>query len=428
MTAEGPTVSAAINRLPDEIIMLAAQGIVVSLAVTIESPIINLLSTATALVRDRDSYLLVRKFTIHWALGLTVLAAAIAFTPLFDLVVRRWMGTPPEIAHWVKPGMQIMTLWTAAIAWRRFLQGVLIHFGYTRYIAWGTAIRLIASAGTAIALALWGAFPGVILGALALMAGVIAEAAAITVAIRPLFKKELAPDTESEKENPLTYRELFWFHLPLASTAVLTLLAQPLVTVSLARLDNPNLSLAAWPLLFQLILMARAGAMALPEAVIALTKGPETFRPIRTFTLLVAAVSTLGMLLLAFSPLLSFYLLGIQDADAKVAGLAAYGTRLFLPYPALFVLVSWIRGVLINRYHTSAVNMGMILNLLVTIVVLIVGVAFRFDGIATAAIALIAAIIAELLYLYWRMQRLLFGKKSAQNKRSRLAPAAWQSD
>lgn len=428
MTAEGPTVSAAINRLPDEIIMLAAQGIVVSLAVTIESPIINLLSTATALVRDRDSYLLVRKFTIHWALGLTVLAAAIAFTPLFDLVVRRWMGTPPEIAHWVKPGMQIMTLWTAAIAWRRFLQGVLIHFGYTRYIAWGTAIRLIGSAGTAIALALWGAFPGVILGALALMAGVIAEAAAITIAIRPLFKKELAPDTESEKENPLTYRELFWFHLPLASTAVLTLLAQPLVTVSLARLDNPNLSLAAWPLLFQLILMARAGAMALPEAVIALTKGPETFRPIRTFTLLVAAVSTLGMLLLAFSPLLSFYLLGIQDADAKVAGLAAYGTRLFLPYPALFVLVSWIRGVLINRYHTSAVNMGMILNLLVTIVVLIVGVAFRFDGIATAAIALIAAIIAELLYLYWRMQRLLFGKKSAQKKRSRLAPAAWQSD
>lgn len=428
MTAEGPTVSAAINRLPDEIIMLAAQGIVVSLAVTIESPIINLLSTATALVRDRDSYLLVRKFTIHWALGLTVLAAAIAFTPLFDLVVRRWMGTPPEIAHWVKPGMQIMTLWSAAIAWRRFLQGVLIHFGYTRYIAWGTAIRLIGSAGTAIALALWGAFPGVILGALALMAGVIAEAAAITVAIRPLFKKELAPDTESEKENPLTYRELFWFHLPLASTAVLTLLAQPLVTVSLARLDNPNLSLAAWPLLFQLILMARAGAMALPEAVIALTKGPETFRPIRTFTLLVAAVSTLGMLLLAFSPLLSFYLLGIQDADAKVAGLAAYGTRLFLPYPALFVLVSWIRGVLINRYHTSAVNMGMILNLLVTIVVLIVGVAFRFDGIATAAIALIAAIIAELLYLYWRMQRLLFGKKSAQKKRSRLAPAAWQSD
>ena len=43
MSAEGPIVSAAINRLPNEVLMLAAQGIVVSLEVTIESPIINLL-------------------------------------------------------------------------------------------------------------------------------------------------------------------------------------------------------------------------------------------------------------------------------------------------------------------------------------------------------------------------------------------------
>ncbi len=45
--AEGPLVSAAINRLPDEVVMLAAFGIVISLAVLIESPIINLLATRT---------------------------------------------------------------------------------------------------------------------------------------------------------------------------------------------------------------------------------------------------------------------------------------------------------------------------------------------------------------------------------------------
>ena len=71
MTAEGPVISAVINRLPDEVIMLAAQGIVVSLSVMIESPIINMLATATALVRDRASYILVRNFTVHWAVLLT---------------------------------------------------------------------------------------------------------------------------------------------------------------------------------------------------------------------------------------------------------------------------------------------------------------------------------------------------------------------
>ena len=118
MTAEGPIVSAAINRLPNEVIMLAAQGIVVSLSVTIESPIINLLATSTALVKDRASFLQVRRFTIHWMVLLTAVTILIAFTPVFDLVVIRWLGTPSNVAEWVRPGLRIMTLWTAAIAWR----------------------------------------------------------------------------------------------------------------------------------------------------------------------------------------------------------------------------------------------------------------------------------------------------------------------
>ncbi|HSM54681.1 MAG TPA: hypothetical protein VK879_00870, partial [Candidatus Sulfomarinibacteraceae bacterium] len=199
--------------------------------------------------------------------------------------------------------------------------------------------------------------------------------------------------------------ELFWFHLPLASTAVLTLLAQPLVAVSLARLDNPTLSLAAWPLVFQLTLLSRAAAMALPEAVIALTEGPDTHAPVRRFSLTLAAVSTVGMVLFVFSPLLPFYLVQIQDTHLDVASLAAYGTRLFLFYPAFFVLVSWLRGILINDRETGVVNAGMAINLTVTAVVLFLGVAVRLTGILTAALALNAAIVAELLYLFMRRRR-----------------------
>lgn len=407
MTAEGPTVTAAINRLPNEVVMLAAQGIVVSLSVTIESPVINMLATATALVKDRHSYELVRKFSIHWAIVLTIVAALIAFTPLFDIVVVQWLDTPLEIARWVRPGMQIMTFWSAAIAWRRFLQGVLIHFGYTKYVGWGTAVRLLASAGTAISLALWSGFPGVITGATALMAGVIAEAVFATIAVRPLLQNELAEDRPPAPGPLLTYRELFWFHLPLAGTAVLTLLAQPLVTMSLARLDNPTQSLAAWPLIFQLLLMARAAAMALPEAVIALVDGPETRPPIRSFSLSLAAISGLGMLLLSTTPLLPFYLLEVQDAQASVSALAAYGTRLFLLYPALFVIVSWLRGLLINRHATKAVNIGMAINLALTALILWAGLLLEGHGITTAALALNVAILLELIFLLWRAQRIL---------------------
>lgn len=409
MSAEGPIVSAAINRLPNEVIMLAAMGIVTSLSVTIESPIINLLSTATALTQDWRTFVLLRRFTLHWILLLTGVSAALAFTPLFDLVVVRAMGTPPAVAEWVRPGMQIMLFWTAAIGWRRFLQGVLIRFGYTRRLAWGTAVRLAASGGTAIALALWSGWPGVVVGACALMAGVLAEALFATLAVRPVLHHELHPDSPLPPEEPgreLTYRELFWFHLPLAATSLLTLLAQPLVAFSLARLANPTNSLAAWPLIFQMLLLTRAAAFALPEVVIALTRRQDNYAPIRRFSLTLAAASLAGTALVTMTPLLSFYIFVVQDTTPEVGELARLGMTLFLFLPAITVLISWLRGLLISRRATRDVNLGMAINLSLTAVVLFAGLAVRWPGIPTAAVALNLAALAEMLYLFWRVRRL----------------------
>ncbi|MBP6470148.1 MAG: hypothetical protein KBE23_15815 [Chloroflexi bacterium] len=407
MTAEGPIISASINRLPNEVIMLAAFGIVNSLSVTIESPIINLLATSTALVKDRPSYLLVRRFTIQWAIALTAVAAIVAFTPVFDWIVTGLLDTPPEVAQWVRPGMQIMTLWSAAIAWRRFLQGVMIHFGETRKVAWGTAVRLLASGGTAVSLTLFSGWPGVIIAGTSLMAGVTAEALYATLAVRPLQKKYLAIDSPIAPGTPLTARELFWFHLPLASTSLLILLAQPMVTFSLARLDQPVASLAAWPVVFQIMLMARAAALALPEVVIALSERPDAFRPLRRFSLNLALIMTGLMALFILTPLAAFYIYVVQDMTAVVGALTESSLIYFLLFPALATFISWLRGLLINRRATKAVNVGMAINLVVTAVVLAIGLLVRWPGLPTAAVALNAAALGEILYLGWYTQRIL---------------------
>ena len=414
MTAEGPIVSAAINRLPNEVIMLAAQGIVVSLSVTIESPIINLLATSTALVKDRASFLQVRRFTIHWMILLTLVTILIAFTPMFDLVVVRWLGTPAEVAEWVRPGLQIMTLWSAAIAWRRFLQGVLIAFNQPRKMAWGTAVRLLTSGGGVIVLASFTNWPGVVNGATALMLGVIAEAIYATLAVRPLLQNELSP-TGHQEETALSYRDLLAFHLPLAGTAVMVLLVQPLVTFSLARLDRPTESLAAWPVIFQIMLMARAAALALPEAVIALTKGPHTYQPIRRFSLILAVQVGLAVSLFIFSPLAHLYLFGVQDMTPEVGGLAQSSLIYFLTFPALTVLAMWLRGLLINGRKTTAVNVAMIVNMVITVAVLGTGLINQWPGLPTAAAALSLAVLAESIYLGWRAQRFwpIFSSKLA---------------
>jgi len=405
MTMEGPFVTATINRLPNEVIMLAAMGIVVSLSVTIESPIINLLATSTALVRDRASFLLVRRFTVHWMICLTAVTFLIAYTPLFDVVVRQLLGTPEEIAVWVRPGLKILLFWSAAIAWRRFLQGVLIHFNQPKKVAWGTVVRLVSSAGTAFVLGMWSGWPGVIIGATALMLGVLAEAAYATWAVRPLLKTKLGPAAPAAEGEPLTYSALFWFHLPLAGTSLLILLTQPLVTSSLARLQNPAESLAAWPVLFQIMLMARAAAFALPEVVIALTKDEGSHRPLRRFSFNLAFLITGVMLLFTVTPASTFYIFVVQDMTAEVGGLVKMALVFFLFFPALTVIDMWLRGVLIHGRHTKDVNVAMGINLAVTAVALGIGMVWQTPGLPTAAVALNAAIICEILYLLWRARR-----------------------
>jgi len=398
MMAEGPLISAAVNRLPDAVVHLAALGIIFSLAVAIESPIVNLLATSTAKVRDVQSYRQVRRLTLHWCAALTLVAAAIAWPDVFNLVVIDWLGVPVDIARWVRPGMVIMIPWTAAIGWRRFLQGVLISGGRPRAVAHGTAIRLGTSAGIAISLAVASDMPGALVGAWGLVVGVVAEALFATWACRSVI---LALPAESDRE-PLGYSNLTRFHLPLAGTAVLTLLIQPFITACLARLARPVETLAAWPLIFQFMLLMRAPALALPETIIALGEQPDRRPALGRFTRTLTLASLVAMLLFALTPLATLYLDGLQNAEAGVVELARFGIILMIPLPALATLISWRRGLLILEGRTLVVNEAMFVRLLTTALLLVAGLASGWSGVVTAGLALVLSVVAELAHLAWR--------------------------
>src|SRR5687767_11869652 len=126
MMLEGPAVQAAIGRLPEPALNLAAWGLTMSLALLVESPVIMLLTTSTALVRGEASYHALRRFMLTLLIGCTLVMGLLAFTPLFGFVAGRLMGQPPEIVLAAQPALRIMLFWAAAIGWRRFYQGILV--------------------------------------------------------------------------------------------------------------------------------------------------------------------------------------------------------------------------------------------------------------------------------------------------------------
>ncbi len=400
-------IQAAVARLPQAKTMLAAAGIVISLEVTIESPVIMLLATSTALASSAQAYRLLRRYVLVLNLLMTVIAVLIAFVdPVFNGLVPGVMGIPTHIAEVARPALKIMTLWAATIGWRRFYQGILIRFGHTRQMAYGTAVRLLSGLVVAVSLVLFSSLPGVVVGGLTWMTGVFSELLYAWLAARPIIRAHLSGPDAPNRRPPLTYQTVIKFHTPLAASSVLSLLAQPMISAGLARMAFPAENLAAWPVIFSVLLFFRSFGLALPEMIIALLNRSEALAPLRRFSFRVAVGACLALGIVVFSPALVLYLRHITAISNELTQYVVPGVLFGISLPALTAVQSWFRGILMVGSATNNVYWGMGLNLLATAASLAVGISLQFPGAPVAAIALSLGMIVEALYLWWRVRPL----------------------
>ncbi len=410
MGAEGPILQAAIARLKDMQVQLAAFGIVLSLEIAIESPVIMLLATSTALATSARNYLVLRRFVVLLIFFVTIVAILMAFSPLYDLVVRVLMGIPQDIAAAARPGMKIMILWSASIGFRRFKQGVLIHRRETKWIGYGTILRLVASGGTGIALAVLSDLPGVYIASIGLMAGVIGEAFFVALAARPTVKALLEKRQTGGPEF-LSLRDVLRFHSPLAVTSLLTLLAQPIIGAGLARMPHPEENLAAWPVIWGILFIFRSPSLALPEAVISLLADPRLKGSLRRFAYAVGVFSTIALILTIATPLLGFYLRYVAGLPEHLSRFVTPGLLLALAVPFSNSVHSWFRGLLMAARRTRVIYVGMGLNLALTGLVVFTGVALQTPGSPTAVVALTFSFWIEIYYLRRLLQRAAPGSR-----------------
>lgn len=405
MALESPYISAALARLSEAERMIAAFGLAMSLSITIESPVISLLATSTALARSRQNYLMLRRFTLHLMLGTTLLQFLLAWSPLFDIVVKGWLGVPTSLLAPLQLGLQLMLPWSAAIAWRRFRQGIMIRFGHSGQVGRGTVLRLVGSAGTATILAYVLHAQGIVVGALALSIGVTAEAIYAHLASAPLVNERFGAKAKRTPQADLSYRELVNFHWPLATSNLLFLFTQPIIAAALARSANPELNLAAWPILNGLLFITRAPEMALPEVTIALTEEKESQAALRRFAFGVGLTLMTFLALVAFTPLSDFYFHTLIGVTTDLSSIAKQGAVLALLMPLALSFVTTSRGLLTARRNTRPQAVAMVLELVTLVGVLVIGVLLNQPGVPMAALGLSSAMIVEAIFLWFVLRR-----------------------
>ena len=194
MAAEPPMLAAVVARLANPHIHLAAYGSVTfPLIGILQAPILTLLSLSTTMSRDWDSFRKGRKIMLFLGGGLTLLYAVIAFTPLYDVVVRDLDRRAAGSDRTGAPG----DVRRAAVVLRgglpAFSSGVLIRFEHSRAVTVGTLLRFTVDALVLVLGFLIGSIPGTVLATGMMVCGVVTDAVYVGLRVRPVMRVRTAP-------------------------------------------------------------------------------------------------------------------------------------------------------------------------------------------------------------------------------------------
>jgi hypothetical protein len=398
MGLELPLVTAAMARLADPEVHLAAYGgVVFPLSLLIESPVIMILVASTALCKDWSAYRLIRNFI--WSLGavLTLVHFLVAFTPLYTVIVDDMLGAPKVIMEPARLGLQCMLPWTFSIAVRRFLQGVVIRAGRTRLIGLGTLVRLCISSAVLLSGLVLDLFSGIVVATVAMSTGVMVEAGFMLLFVRPLLKdlKENSPHPVA----PLTLKQLGAFYWPLAFTPLITLATLPLVSAAISRMPHALESLAVWPVLGGLSFVFRSVGFAMQEVVVALYDRPHFFEPLKQFVRLISLGTSGTLLLVAATPMSTVWFAWVAALPPDLFALASSALWLVVIFPAFSPWESFYQGQLVRHGLTTRITQAVCLYLAGSSFLLLAGVLY---GQVTGLYVGLAAVITGLgIQMWW---------------------------
>jgi len=358
MAFEGPFLAAIIARLPDPLYNLAAHGVAVAFAILVEAPVIMIMTASTALVTDASSFRKLRNYTYALNAAITVAMLVVVTPAVFRWFFQGIIGLPDDVARLTYGALLILLPWPAAIGYRRFFQGLLIRAGLTRLVAYGTLVRLAVMTSTAAVLFGVLALPGAYVGAAALSAGVCFEAVVSRLMARRTVRKLIGTqDKNAPPAEQLDYRRITHFYYPLALTSIVGLAVHPMLTFFMGRARFPLESLAVFPVVHALSFVFRALGLSYQEVAIALMgKDFEHYDELRRFAFGLGIAASAALALIAFTPLAGFWFETVSGLSPELASFAIVPVRILAPFPALSVLLSFQRGILVQGRHTGPIT------------------------------------------------------------------------
>jgi hypothetical protein len=166
---------------------------------------------------------------------------------------------------------------------------------------------------------------------------------------------------------------------------------------------HPLDSLAVYPIITSVTFLFRAGGVAYSETSIALLETPGAYTAVRKFALGLTAVLSLGIVLVAATPLGTIWFGRITGLSGNLLSLARSGLWFAVALPALSTLQSFFQATIVHHKRTRPITEAVVLYLAIVAVALLAGVVWgRVAGVFVALVAMTVGELVRTIWLGWR--------------------------
>lgn len=394
-------ISAGLARTSNPTIATAAYAIALSFGEIFEAPLVMIRQTGIAFITGRQSFQTVRQVTLVTIAIFMVIVSTIAYIPpLTRFMFQDILGVTNDLYTAAVLGFRVTMFFPLVSGLRSLYQSIILVNRRTIYISLGVIVRVSFVALVVFGLVRTSQVPGVLVGAIAIVGAVLAEAIPASY-----FGSRLQTDAGS----PIATRTVRRFYLPLIASSLFVTMGKPFINAGLTRMPEATVSLAAFSVATSLAGILISPSHNIHQLTMVFGRSQQNLPLVRKFAVGFSFVTTSLLLLVSFSPLGTWILTGPINIPQEMLAPTQLALRLLACFPLLIGWLEYNTGILLLSQSTRIVSLGKTLNLFSTIAFVLL-LAPRLPGPIAAPLAQVVGLSSEGLVLQIGMRYLNTGK------------------
>ena len=389
LTATNPLLTSAMSRSVNPAVALAGFAVAFSLCGVLYSPVLVGQQVAATKILNGSKFDALRGFWLRLGVLLSLVAAAVGFTPLGDWIFGVVMGVSGDIFDEARAAIVVLAPVPFLTAARALHQGRLVAGHRTSAIAVATGARTAVLAVVAVVLTV--STPGgAWVGAAAFTTGLLVETllvagarAGADGAYHPVAAEGVEPAAIDDRmlrfSTPLMANVLLWWSTPLLINSVL------------ARTPFPAEAIAAFVVVEAVAWFLAAPVGQFQFVSIGLVDCKRAHRTVQRWLLVVATAVAMLIAIVSMPVVRGTVLRALFGLDPGLLADIGAALPLAIAYPLLYGHRQYYQGLFTRSGRSDAVGWGAVLRVGTVLVVAVLGLGPM--GNAGATLGVLAAVV-----------------------------------